>query len=236
MGREVTWTLRGRHDLGRLIDGAYTALSPGNVRTYGAEAMRAIAEQTELGTSVLGKLRRFAQLFSPEQVDQLAALRIGKKPFPWTRVVPLLAFKKCAEALELARKAAANGWATTRLSEEVRWSLDVKQPRKGGRRPTRSRDLTQLLLDVRRPARDLLNRYRWVRSSAESTFAARAEGLADGELTEGLLDELKSLGRDLEDNVHAAGELARDVALAAEHVGRALESRLAGAACTGTCS
>jgi len=116
LGRERCWSLKCRHELGKLLYGAAAEVN----WVYGSGARRAIAEGLGRSVSWVNKLIRFSREFTDSEVDELSAvvLKNGQE-LSWDHVCLLWEVNNQVKREKLLKKAIRNSWTSTELADEI---------------------------------------------------------------------------------------------------------------------
>jgi hypothetical protein len=164
MPRRTPYTIREFHKLGKRVlkEDAKCPKRGKGVRHWGV--VKSIQEDEEVSRDLIEKARRFATVFSDDDVTELCALRGPSGKLGHWHAIHLLTVRRKRDRLSLARRAAKEGWSVARLRAEVRQRSSKTSS--GGRRPTKPDNVDVALVDIER----LANKYIiWCKSMKTGT-------------------------------------------------------------------
>jgi hypothetical protein len=99
--------------------------------------MEGEAERLGLNIHYMRAARRFAAMYSPEQLDRLCkACETANYPLGWARTMLLLTVPKAAERESLLKQAIREDWSKPKLQAEIRRRYGVRR-KPGAGRPTK---------------------------------------------------------------------------------------------------
>jgi hypothetical protein len=193
LGPEGGWSLAARHTLGQAIQAAFDQETDHGKDRYGAGVAKNLGAILTLSPPLIDQLRRFAGLLSSEQVVQLSKLRLPDgSPISWSHVRQALATDTGRQALKWVKRAATDGWTSTRLGEEIHKGRGHSRSH-AGRRPASPQSLLDLIVQIRQVYGELVKRNDAVWSQPGCSLTDLAAKLDPHQVSEELIESLEEL-------------------------------------------
>ena len=95
------------------------------------------------------KARKFAELFTPEDLAACYPQRVGVgKALTWTHIRHLVSVEDAKARRKLIRAAVDEGWTVSRLGQEIKIAVGTRTTRRLGRRATPARTIEHAMLEL----------------------------------------------------------------------------------------
>jgi hypothetical protein len=217
---EVSHTLRSRYELGLQVRELYDDEWQNGGRLYGRNAIGRICKLLRWDDGVIRLALRFAQAFTPEDLERLCALALPRgETLTWSHVRALLAVDDPAQRLGLLERTAAEGWTCTELAQEVKGLVERPAQDRRGRPPRAPKDFDGAVAQQQQSAEQWDRHFTRVWGKQDRSLVTQAARLPAEHVTEERLCQ----ARDLAAQLRRVADQAREQAEQAEQVVREFE-------------
>jgi hypothetical protein len=224
-------SLVGRYRVAALIREIYDDVNENNGAAYGAKAVQAVKDAFGWDDGVIYHALHVAGAFTPEQIEEIARLRLpGGRPLSYSHVVALAGVEDERRRQNLLRQAVREGWTARQLVKAVDRAA-APQPGKPedrrGRPLAKPGDFDAALDQQAHVAEDFLNRNDRVWAHPESSLSARAAGLDTAGFTRERAHRLQQHADQMNLLAHKAKERAEEAVRVHELFVQVLEQQTA---------